>query len=161
LGPAVSLPIFERGQLRSQLHGDYAQADEMIALYNKTLDSALAEVARSIATMRNVTALIDEQKRIIAARERILAVASERQRRGLIQQSDVLMQRDMQLDEQLRLLELDAQRRDADVALIRALGGGFDAIQPGTSAASPVQPTNQEPHEKMRDNRPSLNPSSS
>jgi NodT family efflux transporter outer membrane factor (OMF) lipoprotein len=161
LGPAVSLPIFERGQLRSRLHGDYAQADEMIALYNKTLDSALAEVARSIATMRNLTALIDEQKRIIAARERMLAVASERQRRGLIQQSDVLMQRDVQLDEQLQLLELDAQRRDADVALIRALGGGFDAIQPGTSAAAPPQPTNQELHDKMRDNRLSLNPSSS
>ncbi|WOD14312.1 efflux transporter outer membrane subunit [Paraburkholderia kirstenboschensis] len=160
LGPAVSLPIFERGQLRSQLRGDYAQADEMIATYNKTLDNALAEVARSIATMRNLTALIDEQKRIIAARERMLAVASERQRRGLIQQSDVLMQR-MQLDEQLRLLELDAQRRDADVALIRALGGGFDAIQPRTSVASPVQPANLDLHEKMRDNRPSINPSSS
>jgi NodT family efflux transporter outer membrane factor (OMF) lipoprotein len=161
LGPAVSLPIFERGQLRSQLHGDYAQADEMIALYNKTLDSALAEVARSIATTRNLTALIDEQKRVIAARERMLAVAGERQRRGLIQQSDVLRQRDLQLDEQLRLLELDAQRRDADIALIRALGGGFDAIQPGTAATSAVEPPNQQLHEQMRDNRPPINPSSS
>jgi NodT family efflux transporter outer membrane factor (OMF) lipoprotein len=161
LGPAVSLPIFERGQLRSQLHGDYARADEMIALYNKALDGALAEVARSIATMRSLTALIDEQEQIIAARERMLAVAAERQRRGLIQQPDVLTQREMQLDEQLRLLELNAQRRDADIALIRAFGGGFDAIQTGASAASPVQPANEKLHKNVRDNRPSLNPSSS
>jgi NodT family efflux transporter outer membrane factor (OMF) lipoprotein len=161
LGPAVSLPIFDRGQLRSQLHGDYAQADEMIALYNKTLDGALAEVARAIATMRNLNVLIDEQQQIIAARARMISVASERQRRGLIQQADVLTQRDMQLDEQLRLLELNAQRRDADVALIRALGGGFDASQTATSAASPVQPTKQELHEEVRDNRLSINPSSS
>ncbi|MFL9932351.1 efflux transporter outer membrane subunit [Paraburkholderia sp. RL18-103-BIB-C] len=161
LGPAVSLPIFELGQLRSQLHGDYAQADETIALYNKTLDSALADVARSIATMRNLTALIDEQKRIVAAREQMLAVATERQRRGLIAQADVLAQRDMKLDEQLRLLELNAQRRDADVALIRALGGGFVANQTGAAAASPVEPANQDPHESLRDNRSSITPSSS
>jgi NodT family efflux transporter outer membrane factor (OMF) lipoprotein len=146
LGPAVSLPIFARGQLRAQLHGDYAQADEMIALYNKTLDGALAEVARSIETMRNLTALIDEQKQIVAARARVLAIASERQRRGLAQRSDVLMQRDLQLEAQLRLLELDTQRRDADVALIRALGGGFDTTRTGTAAAA---------------SRPSINPSPS
>lgn len=161
LGPAVSLPIFERGQLRSQLHGDYAQADETIALYNKTLDDALAEVARSIATMRNLTVLIDAQEQIVAAREQMLAVATERQRRGLIPQADVLVQRDMKLDEQLRLLELHAQRRDAGVALIRALGGGFEANQTGAAAASPVQPTNQDSHESLRDNRASINPSSS
>jgi outer membrane protein TolC len=91
----------------------------------------------------------------------MLAVATERQRRGLIAQADVLAQRDMKLDEQLRLLELNAQRRDADVALIRALGGGFVANQTGAAAASPVEPANQDPHESLRDNRSSITPSSS
>ena len=147
--------------MRSQLHGDYAQADETIALYNKTLDGALAEVARSIATMRNLTALIDEQQQIVAAREQMLAVATERQRRGLIPQAEVLAQRDMKLDEQLRLLELNAQRRDADIALTRALGGGFEANQTGAAAVSPVQPETQDPPENPRDDRASINPSSS
>ena len=169
IGPAVSLPIFERGQLRSQLHGDFAQADETIALYNKTLDGALAEVARSIATMRNLTVLIGEQQRVVSAREQMIAVAIERQRRGLIPQADVLAQHDMKFDEQLRLLELEAQRRDAGIALIRALGGGFDeANQAGAAAASPVvlpaatgQPANQNSPESQRDTRSSINPSSS
>jgi NodT family efflux transporter outer membrane factor (OMF) lipoprotein len=175
IGPAVSLPIFERGQLRSQLHGDFAQADETIALYNKTLDRALAEVSRSIATMRNLTTLIDEQQRVVTAREQMIAVATERQRRGLIPQADVFAQRDMKLDEQQRLLELEAQRRDADIALIRALGGGFDeASQTGAAAVSPAatgeptaspaatrQPANQDSPVSQRDNRSSNNPSSS
>jgi outer membrane protein TolC len=165
IGPAVSLPIFERGQLRSQLHGDFAQADETIALYNKTLDGALAEVSRSIATMRSLTTLIDEQQRVLAAREQMIAVATERQRRGLIPQADVLAQHDMKLDEQQRLLELEAQRRDADIALIRALGGGFDeASQTGTAAASPAatrQPAMQDSPASQSDNRSSNNPSSS
>lgn len=161
VGPAVSLPIFERGQLHSQLHGDYAQADETIALYNKTLDGALTEVARSIATLRNLTALIGQQEQIVAAHKQILAVATERQRRGLVPQADVLTQRDMQLNEQLRLLELNAQRRDAGIALIRALGGGFEANRTGAVAASPGQPAKQDLHESPRGDHPSINPSSS
>lgn len=149
LGPAVSLPVFERGRLRSQLHGDYAQADEMIALYNKTLDGALAEVARSIATMRKVAGLVDAQTQIVAAHEKMLVVATERQRRGLVQQADVLALRDMRLDAQLQLVELNGQRRDAHIALIRALGGGFDA----TAANSSVSPANHEPRENTRDIR--------
>ncbi|APA88571.2 efflux transporter outer membrane subunit [Paraburkholderia sprentiae WSM5005] len=153
LGPAVSLPVFDRARLRSQLHGDYAQADEMIALYNKTLDGALAEVARSIATMRNVTALIDAQTQIVAARDRMLTVATERQRRGLVPQADVLALRDMRLDDQLRLLELNGQRRDAHIALIRALGGGFEATANIPSAASPASHANRESHENISDIR--------
>ncbi|MGF6933866.1 NodT family efflux transporter outer membrane factor (OMF) lipoprotein [Paraburkholderia sp. UCT70] len=165
LGPAVSLPVFDRARLRSQLHGDYAQADEMIALYNKTLDGALAEVARSIVTLRNVTALIDAQAQVVAARDRMLTVATERQRRGLVQQADVLALRDMRLDDQLRLLELNGQRRDAHIALIRALGGGFDATASSPSAASPASHANQESRENIsdirRDSRFSSLPSSS
>jgi outer membrane protein TolC len=110
--------------------------------------------------MRNLTALIDQQEQIVAAREQMLAVAMERQRRGLVPEADVLVQRGMKLDEQMRLLKLHAQRRDADVALIRALGGGFEANQTG-AAASPVQPSNVDPHENPRDNRASINPPSS
>jgi NodT family efflux transporter outer membrane factor (OMF) lipoprotein len=125
-GPAVSLPIFERPSLRAQLRGDEANADAMIALYNKTLDEALGEVAKSITTLHGVDALIAQQEQIVAARTRILRIAAERHRRGLMRQADLLAACTALLDEELQLVSLRARRRDAHITLIRALGGGFD-----------------------------------
>ncbi|MGH8782710.1 efflux transporter outer membrane subunit [Paraburkholderia sp.] len=126
IGPALSLPIFERPQLRAQLHGDQANADAMIGLYNKTLDTALGEVARSIATVRSADAQITLQEQAVAARTRVAWIADERHKRGLLPEEQVLSARLALADEQLRLVSLHAQRRDAKIALIRALGGGFD-----------------------------------
>lgn len=126
IGPALSLPIFERPQLRAQLHGEQANADAMIGLYNKTLDTALGEVARSITSVRSADAQIALQEQTVAARSRVAWIADERHKRGLLPEEQVLSARLALADEQLRLVTLRAQRRDAKIALIRALGGGFD-----------------------------------
>ena len=125
-GPALSLPVFERPRLRAQLRAEEASADTMVALYNKTLDDALGEVARSIATLNSAEALIDRQEQVVAARTGMTKIADERHRRGLLPRAEQLAAQSALVDEQLRLATLRAERRDAWIALVRALGGGFE-----------------------------------
>ena len=47
IGPAISLPIFDRGRLKAKLGADVAQADVAIGLYNKTVDDALGQARSS------------------------------------------------------------------------------------------------------------------
>ncbi|WP_439894003.1 efflux transporter outer membrane subunit (plasmid) [Ralstonia sp. 25C] len=125
-GPALSLPLFERPRLQAQLRAEEANADTMVALYNKTLDEALGEVARSILALNSAEGLARRQAQVVAARERMAQIADERHRRGLLTRAEQLAAQAALLDEQLRMAALQAQRRDAWIALIRALGGGFD-----------------------------------
>ncbi len=47
-GPAIHLPIFDAGALRSQLKGRYADFDLDVANYNQTLINALNDVATQV-----------------------------------------------------------------------------------------------------------------
>lgn len=133
-GPALSLPVFERPRLHAQLRAEEASADTMVALYNKTLDEALGEVARSIAALNSADALIGHQEQVVTARTSMVKIADERHRRGLLPRAEQLAAQGALVDERLRLATLRAQRRDAWIALVRALGGGFDINKHDTHA---------------------------
>ena len=49
-GPALSLPVFNRGALRGQLYGRQAQFDSFVGQYNQTLLDAVKDVAHVVAT---------------------------------------------------------------------------------------------------------------
>jgi len=48
-GPALHLPVFNRGALRSTLQSQQAQLDQSVGEYNQTLLDAVREVADVIA----------------------------------------------------------------------------------------------------------------
>lgn len=126
VGPAISLPVFDRTRLRAQLGGDYANVDAAVSLYNKTVDEALGEVARQLTSMRTVDRLASEQSRAVQSASRIVAIAQERHRRGIGMQKDVTLADLSLLDERAQQADLQGRRRLLQVALVGALGGGFD-----------------------------------
>ncbi|WP_341318270.1 efflux transporter outer membrane subunit [Paraburkholderia sp. IMGN_8] len=126
IGPAISLPVFDRARLRAQLGGDYANVDAAVSLYNKTIDEALGEVARQLTSLRTVDTLAVEQTRAVQAASRIVAIAEERHRRGIGMQKDVTLADLSLLDERAQQVDLQGRRRMLQVALVGALGGGFD-----------------------------------
>ncbi|WGS54814.1 efflux transporter outer membrane subunit [Paraburkholderia sp. D15] len=129
IGPAISLPIFDRSRLRAQLGGDYANVDAAVGLYNKTLDEALGDVARQLTSLRTVDTLAAEQSRAVDAATKIVAIAEERHRRGIGMQKDVTLADLSLLDERAQQIDLQGRRRLLQVALVGALGGGFDERQ--------------------------------
>lgn len=135
-GPAISLPIFDGGRLRSQLDASDADYDLAVASYNQSLVGALHEVTDALQSARSLDQQIDSSKRARAAAQSAWDLAQARYRAGLGTQLDVLSaQRPLlQLDQQIAALQ--AQRLSAAIDLDRALGGGLALEQPTTPIAN-------------------------
>ncbi|AOI60713.1 efflux transporter outer membrane subunit [Burkholderia diffusa] len=132
VGPALSLPVFDRGRLKAKLGADVAQADVAIGLYNKTVDDALGQVAQIVTSLRTSQTLVAQQQDAAAAAQKIVEIATDRHRRGVLMQKDVDVADLTLIDERAQMIALLGRQRTLRVGLIGALGGGFDA---GTTVA--------------------------
>ncbi|CDY77263.1 Outer membrane component of tripartite multidrug resistance system [Caballeronia glathei] len=126
-GPAIHLPIFDAGALRAQLKGRYADFDADVANYDKTLVNALSQVATQISSIRSSDQQLVDAQQALDASTRAYELAVVRYRAGLVPQIQVLQADDTRLAADQTVTNLAMQRRDQQIALIRALGGGFDA----------------------------------
>lgn len=136
VGPAIHLPIFEGGRLRAALNARYAQYDIAVDRYRRALIGAARDVADRLATVESVTQELARQTEARQASEDAYHLAMLRYRSGLTDyltvlliQQDVLQQRDIEAG-------LRAQRLQAVLALIKALGGGYGQTRrsPASSA---------------------------
>lgn len=127
VGPAISLPIFDRGRLKAKLGADVAQADVAIGLYNKTVDDALGQVAQIVTSLQTAQTLVTQQQDAVAAAQKIVQIAADRHRRGVLMQKDVDVADLTLIDERAQMIALLGRQRTLRVGLIGALGGGFDA----------------------------------
>ncbi|MBV8625174.1 MAG: efflux transporter outer membrane subunit [Herbaspirillum sp.] len=137
-GPAISLPIFDGGALRAGLKGEYANYDLAVASYNKALNDAYADVARQIASIHSTERQLPIRREALQAAQRAYDLARERYRIGLVSQLTMLSAETAVLAQRQSLVALEAMRRDQQVALYKALGGGFDAQQVGLAMNSPA-----------------------
>ena len=72
----------------------------------------------------------NDARATLAASEDAYSIARQRYQGGLSNYLDVLVVQDRLLQARLAVAELNADLCTVDVALIRALGGGFDAAAP-------------------------------
>ncbi|WP_031358946.1 efflux transporter outer membrane subunit [Caballeronia sordidicola] len=128
-GPAIHLPIFDAGALRSQLKGRYADFDLDVANYNQTLINALNDVATQIASIRSVDQQASDAARALDASTHAYQLAVIRYKAGLSQQLQVLTADQNRLANEQTVTNLRMKRRDLQLGLIKALGGGFDAAE--------------------------------
>ncbi len=138
VGPAVDLPIFEGGALRANLRARDAGADAAIDEYNATLVGAVREVADAVAQRRSAQAQIHAQRQALRLAGQAHRLARERFDAGLGNELMVLQTQEPVL--QLRQLgaQLKTQALVDDVALIRALGGGYGAAAEAGAPAAAV-----------------------
>ncbi|WP_414450982.1 efflux transporter outer membrane subunit [Burkholderia sp. 22PA0099] len=134
-GPAVHLPIFDAGALRAQLKGRYADFDLNVANYNQTLIGALNDVATQVATIRSIDRQMGDAQRALDASARAYDLAVVRYKAGLAPQLLVLSADVNRLSAEQTVTNLVMRRRDMQIGLISALGGGFDAS--GSPLAAP------------------------
>jgi NodT family efflux transporter outer membrane factor (OMF) lipoprotein len=137
-GPAIHLPIFDAGALRAQLKGRYAEFDYAVATYNQALVTALSEVATQLADVRSTDAqLVDAQAAQDAARKAD-ELALVQYKAGLTNQLTVLNADVNALSADQAVANLRMSRRDQQIALAAALGGGFvDTSTPDQNAQAP------------------------
>ncbi|CAN7388072.1 efflux transporter outer membrane subunit [Trinickia sp. LjRoot230] len=130
-GPAVHLPIFDAGALRAQLKGRYADFDLDVANYNQALIGALSDVATQVTSIRAIDREMADAQRALDASSEAYRLAVIRYKAGLSPQLQVLTADINRLSAEQTLTNLKMRRRDLQFALIKALGGGFDANTAG------------------------------
>lgn len=136
-GPAISLPIFHGGAIRGQYRGARATYDEAVANYDKTVVSAYQEVADTVTSQKMLADRLANARTALVASEDSYRIARLRYEGGLSTYLDVLVIEERLLAARQSVAELDARAFALDVALIRALGGGFAAPSAALSKDAP------------------------
>lgn len=134
-GPALSLPLFDGGRLAGAARHARGEYQEAVANYDKAVVQALHEVSDAITVRQGAQESIDHAQQAEAASEDAYKLATLRYKAGLTTYLTVLTSENALVASRRQLNDLRAQALGADVTLVRALGGGFDA-------ASVAQPSN-------------------
>ena len=142
VGPALSLPVFQSGALSGRYRGARAEYDLAVAQYNATVVQAYRDVADAVTGRDSIARQLAEARAARASYESAYSVAQQRYRGGLSTFLDVLVAEQNVLDARRQVSALNARTLALDVALVRALGGGF-STETDMGAASPV-PTSQD-----------------
>ncbi|MDO8317979.1 efflux transporter outer membrane subunit, partial [Rhodoferax sp.] len=125
VGPAISLPIFTAGRLQGELRGAQAVHAELVANYHATLAHALQVVADSAVSQKVLTQRLLKAQEALEATAEAQRVVHNRQAAGLANRLDVLAADEALLGSQNAQTQLHAQSFTQDIALQRALGGGY------------------------------------
>ena len=126
-GPAVSLPIFHGGAISGQYRGARGKYDEAVARYDAGVVAALKEVADAVASRTALSVRMSESRQALADAEEANAIARTRYDGGRSTYLDVLNAEEGVLQARRAVAELQTRVFTLDVAMVRALGGGFTA----------------------------------
>ena len=110
---------------RAQLKGRYADFDYAVANYNETLINALTDVATQLSDIQSIDAQIVNAERSDTAAQRAQKLAIAQYKAGLTTQLTVLNATTNALASSQNVANLRMARRDRQIALASALGGGF------------------------------------
>ncbi|MGC4078190.1 MAG: efflux transporter outer membrane subunit [Rubrivivax sp.] len=127
IGPALSLPIFEGGRLRANLGAKAAEVDAAVEGYNGALLRALREVADEVSGLQSLERQQRAQADAGAAADAAYALAIQRYQAGLGNFLTVLNAQTNVLAQSRAATDLKARHLSSEVALTRALGGGWSA----------------------------------
>jgi multidrug efflux system outer membrane protein len=125
IGPAVTLPIFNGGRLKSELKQVRANYQATCAGYQQQVLMAFKDVSDSLVDLNSYDDQALSEADAVDAANRAANLSKERYKRGLINYLDVLDAERTQLETQSKAIQIHALQLVSTVHLIKALGGGF------------------------------------
>lgn len=127
VGPSLRLPLFDSGRLSANLRGTAALANEAVAAYNAALLEAVRDASDQLTSVASLQRQQTEQDALLANAQAVQALAQTRFDAGLGNRLVVLGASQARLQQQRQALDLRSQLLDAQVSLMRSLGGGWTA----------------------------------
>ena len=140
---AVHLPIFDGGRLKARYGATQAAIDSAVASYQDTLVSAARDVAMQASTRAQIAAQRTQRVVEVDAARQLRSSAAARVRQGITDARTEFTATESWIEQRDALLQLDAAALSADIALQRALGGGYE--RPQKLVNSPTTPTTTTP----------------
>jgi multidrug efflux system outer membrane protein len=126
---AIHLPLFDAGRLKARYGATQAAIDSAVASYHDVLVDAARDVAQQAATRAQFTAQRTQRLIQVEAAHQLQSSAAARVRQGINDVRSELTATESWTDQRDALMQLEAAALTADIALQRALGGGYESPQ--------------------------------
>jgi NodT family efflux transporter outer membrane factor (OMF) lipoprotein len=129
VGPSLAQTVFDGGLVRAQVRGARASYEGTVDAYRQTVLSSFQQVEDEIVTLRVLEQEgVIEDETVKKARE-AEALTLNQYKAGTVPYSSVITAQTTRLSAEETALQVLSSRLQASVALIEALGGGWDASQ--------------------------------
>jgi len=128
-GPSISLPLFSGNKNIFNLQKSKAVHDEALAGYRQAFLAAIADVETSLSALRHLSTQAAAQQRARTSAERAASLAKTRYESGTSPYLDVIESNRTVLATQRATAQIASQRMVSSIALIKALGGGWEQAQ--------------------------------
>ncbi|MBS0283048.1 MAG: efflux transporter outer membrane subunit [Proteobacteria bacterium] len=135
VGPAAILNLFEGGRRHAKLAEAKAGWSEATARYRALVLAAFQDVEDQLVLSDRLAAAQTDENKAAADAGQAQRIALNRYVKGAATYLDVVTAQASALDLEQRALSLETRRVQAQVGLIRALGGGWEVNPPASPAA--------------------------
>jgi NodT family efflux transporter outer membrane factor (OMF) lipoprotein len=129
IGPAISQTIFNGGLYRAELNQYTATYNSDLASYRQTVLTAFQQVEDNLAAVRIYSQQIIKQQAAVGHAQEFLNLELQRYQTGIDPFVNVLTAQITLLSNQQTLATIQIEEMTSAVALIEALGGGWDQSQ--------------------------------
>ncbi|HTS47152.1 MAG TPA: efflux transporter outer membrane subunit [Bryobacteraceae bacterium] len=129
VGPQLAETLFDAGRRRSIVAEERAAYDASVDAYRQTVLTAFQQVEDNLAALRILENETDKVRETIQAASEALAISDAQYKAGTADYLTVITSQATLLNAQRTSVELLARRLTASVALIQALGGGWNASE--------------------------------
>jgi NodT family efflux transporter outer membrane factor (OMF) lipoprotein len=130
VGPALAQVLFDGGARRAVTEQARAVYDADVAAYRQTVLNAFAEVEDNLAALRILEDEAEVQREAVAASRKSVELTTNQYQAGIVSFLNVVATQASALNNERALVTLEGRRLAASVALIRAIGGGWEAERP-------------------------------
>jgi NodT family efflux transporter outer membrane factor (OMF) lipoprotein len=129
IGASGAETLFDAGLRRATNEQFRAQYDETVANYRQAVLTGFQQVEDNLATLRILSAEIQDQDKAVSSAQKALALALDRYQLGIDPYLNVITAQTALLTNEETAVNLRIQQMTASGGLIEALGGGWDASQ--------------------------------
>jgi NodT family efflux transporter outer membrane factor (OMF) lipoprotein len=126
IGPGVSVPIFNAGRLRAAVDVEKARTEQALAVYEKTVLQALADVENALVAFSKEQNRREILVHAVQSNRRAVNLSEQLYQRGLAPFLNVLDAQRALYTAEDQLVQSDTTVSTSAVSLFKALGGGWE-----------------------------------
>jgi multidrug efflux system outer membrane protein len=126
IGALLSVPVFDGGRREAGIQNAGAELDATVAQYREQILGAFKDVEDQLSALRLLAEQAEAQERAVTSAARSTALSDVRYRSGYVSQLDLLDAQRSELRNRRAALQVRSAQYQATVALVRALGGGWN-----------------------------------
>jgi NodT family efflux transporter outer membrane factor (OMF) lipoprotein len=125
IGPSAALTLFDGGLRRAQVAQARAEFDASAADYRSVVVTAFQQVEDSLANLNHYSDAAREEKAAVDAAQHTLDLSLDLYKQGAADYLTVVTSQTALLQAQIQALNLDTLQLQSSVALVLAVGGGW------------------------------------